>query len=195
MHQSDRVGNAPPPFADKGVRDLLVAIGNQGEAFARDDLKLAFGAPGRYGAVRPDNSISGVITQATAAGFERMLVVCHLGKLVKLGSGSLDPDPSQSFGRVETLVACALEAGADMLLLRQLLGCVSTDAATAALLEADQLSTTMRVLERRIQATLDANTPPDLRLEWVCFSRLAEAFTLVAQSTTAFGLVREWRHS
>jgi len=188
MYRSDRAGDQP---TNNQVRDLLFTIGNHGETFARDNLKLTmFDRSGRYGVVKQNNYLDLFIDQAAAAGYQRVLVVGHLGKLVKLGCTGLLASPS----RIEALAACASEAGADMLLLRQLLGCVSTDAATAALFEADQLTATMQVLERRIQATFDAHTPSDLRLEWICFSRLGEAFTLVAQSTTAFGLVREWHH-
>jgi len=188
MYRSSRAGDQP---ANNQVRDLLVTIGNHGETFARDDLKLAMtDRSGRYGVVKQSNYLDQFIDQAAAAGYQRVLVVGHLGKLVKLGCAGLIASQS----RIEALAACASEAGADILLLRQLLGCVSTDAATAALFEANRLAGTMQVLERRIQATFDANTPPDLQLEWICFSRLAEAFTLVAQSTTAFGLIREWHH-
>ena len=188
-------------LAAAGIKDLLVLIGNYGETFARDSLGLSLDPnpdadpdPNRlgYGVVKSSNFIGDVVAQAAGGGFERVLVVGHLGKLVKLGIGLLNTHSSQGDGRMETLLACALEAGAGLGVLRQLLGCVSTDAAAALLGQAGLLDETMAVLERRIQATFDRHVPAELHLHWICFARLNGAFDLVARSTDALEPIRKW---
>ena len=186
-------------LAADGVKDLLVVVGNYGAAFARDNLGLTAaeglcqpGAQPAYGLVMSSNFIGDAVASAAANDFANVLVIGHLGKLVKLGIGMLNTHSSQGDGRIETLIACALEAGAGLDCLRQLLGCVSTDAAVTVLRAAGLLAGTMAVLGRRIQATFDRHTPAGLRLEWICFTRLDGAFSLVAQSAAPFELVRKW---
>ena len=45
-------------------------------------------------------------------GFSGLLLAGHLGKLVKLGCGIMNTHSKEGDGRMETLVACALRAGA-----------------------------------------------------------------------------------
>jgi cobalt-precorrin-5B (C1)-methyltransferase len=198
-------------IAAAGMKDLLVVVGNYGQAFARDVLGLAAGekvlphtwestssaSPLPYGVVMSSNFIGDAITQAAEHGIARLLVVGHLGKLVKVGIGRLNTHSNQGDGRIETLIACALQAGAGLETLRQLAACISTDAAVAVLRDAGLLAPTMAELERRIQATFDRHTPEGLRLEWICFTRLEAdgAFASVAQSPGALNLVTRWYRS
>jgi cobalt-precorrin-5B (C1)-methyltransferase len=182
-------------------------------------------SPPRYGWVKSSNFIGDAITSAAQCGVRRVLVVGHLGKMSKLGIGMLNTHSSVGDGRIETLIACALEAGADLDLLRTLLECVSTDAVVNALVEAGVLESTMTVLARRIQDTFDRRTPGrsidvseaqppigshpprptkpspageepvDVRLEWVCFTGVNGQYTTVAQSAGAPALITEWSQS
>ncbi len=152
-------------LAASGLRDLLVVVGNYGESFARRNLGLAPDGAGRHGQIKSSNFIGDAVAQAAGQGFERLLVVGHLGKLAKLGIGMLNTHSSVGDGRIETLVMCALRAGADLELLRQLAGCVSTDAATDLLSTAGLLEATMAVLAERIQETFDRHVPAGLELE------------------------------
>jgi cobalt-precorrin-5B (C1)-methyltransferase len=188
-------------LAAAGAKDLLVVIGNYGEAFARDQLGLDFGGasglagPGRPGAVMSSNFIGDAIAQAAANGFERVLVVGHLGKLAKAGIGMLNTHSSVGDGRLETLIACALQAGADLATLRRLQESVSTDAAVFVLSQAGWLTDSMRVLSCRIQAAFDRHSPASLELEWICFAKLNGAFSVVARSPRSQDLVRRWLHA
>jgi cobalt-precorrin-5B (C1)-methyltransferase len=201
--------------AARGVRDLLVVIGNYGESFARDNLGLTSedalmggqgaltgspgaktgAGPGRYGVVKSSNFIGDALNQAVEHGFERILLVGHIGKLAKAGIGLLNTHSSVGDGRLETLAACALEAGATGAQARRVLDCVSTDAALAALTRDGLLDPAMAALTRRIQATFERHVPPGVDVEWVCFRRANGTLTPVACSGRATALVDRWRHS
>ncbi|MDR2974706.1 MAG: cobalt-precorrin-5B (C(1))-methyltransferase CbiD [Propionibacteriaceae bacterium] len=218
-------------LAAGGTRDLVIVVGNYGQSFATTGLGLDLKAISvakptpQYGWVKSSNFIGEAITAAAQHGFRRVLVVGHLGKMSKLGIGMLNTHSSVGDGRIETLTACALEAGASLDLLHTLSGCVSTDAVVTALAGADLLEPTMSTLKRRIQDTFDRRTPgrsvevhaaptPDdsrltrpstppstgdeptgLQLEWVCFTGLNGQYTTVAQSAGSAALIAEWSRS
>jgi len=182
-------------LAAEGKRDLVVVLGNYGETFVRATLGLASDAPQGPGLVKSSNFIGDALSAATQQGFERVLVVGHVGKLVKLGIGMLNTHSSVGDGRLETLVACALEAGADADVLRQVLGCVSTDAALMLLLHYGLLQPTIDVLARRMQATFDRFVPDGITVEWLCFMRTGGLFSEIARSTSASELIERWRTS
>jgi len=189
-------------LAATGVKDLLVVIGNFGEVFARDHLALIVDEDSSvtacqptYGIVKSSNFIGDAIAQAAEHGFERVLVLGHLGKLVKAGIGVLNTHSSQGDGRMETLIACSLRAGADIETLRSLDACVSTDAAVVVLLGAGLLQETMIQLSERIQETFDRHTPAEMDVEWICFTRLIGDFIPVAESPGSRDLVRRWREA
>jgi len=166
-----------------GLSDLLVCVGPS-EVFTRDSLGLITYGPRRsYGVARTEHFTGSLISHATQAGFERILVVGHLNTLT--GSGLLPPG-------MAALITSALAAGADLMLLHRLLGCASTDQAMTVLLNAGLLADTMNLLERHLQTAFDYYATPGLRLEWVCFAQLSDIPTLVAQSPDCLGLVRRW---
>lgn len=152
-----------------GHRDMLLTIGNYGENFARDVLKLSLDAH-----IKGSNFIGETLSAAAEKGFRRVLLVGHIGKLVKLGIGITNTHSSHGDGRMETLIACALEAGAPLTLLRRLLECVSADAALDCLREEGFLEPSMRLLVDRIDDTLCRFFAEFLQIGFICFSGMGE---------------------
>lgn len=154
-------------FAE-GRRDLLITVGNFAAGFARNVLGLSLDSQ-----VKCQNFIGEALAAASEAGFERALLVGHLGKLVKLGIGIVSTHSSHGDGRMETLVFCALEAGASLELLRGIAGCVSTDAGLVLLREAGLLEAVMDILRVRIEATMRRHSAEALETGFVCFGKAA----------------------
>lgn len=172
----------------QGVRAVLLTPGNYGEAFATEALKLSLRAH-----IACSNFIGDTIDAAAELGFEQILLVGHIGKLVKLGIGMTNTHSSNGDGRMETLLACALEAGAPLELLQQIYGCISTDAALALLFEAGLLPQTMKILGARIDACLSRRVPGNVTIGFLCFTN-AEGFGgILAQSENAEDLLPLWR--
>ncbi|MEA4965439.1 MAG: cobalt-precorrin-5B (C(1))-methyltransferase CbiD [Oscillospiraceae bacterium] len=132
-----------------GREDLLLTVGNYGDDFARETLGLSL-----EGRVKCSNFIGEALSDAAALGFRSALLVGHLGKLVKLGAGIMNTHSFQGDARMEILTSCALEAGADLPVLRRISACVTTEAALSVLRESGQQSGAMAVLENRIEAQL-----------------------------------------
>jgi cobalt-precorrin-5B (C1)-methyltransferase len=173
-----------------GIRNVMLTPGNYGEAFARDVLELSLDAH-----ISCANFIGDAIDAALEEGFTHLLLVGHIGKLIKLGVGMTNTHSSNGDGRIETLIACALEAGADLPLLRAILGCVSTNAALTLLDEADLQQTTMNVLGARIDVCLRRRVPDNIDIGYVCFTNTEGFSGVLAQSENAAELMRIWRKS
>jgi cobalt-precorrin-5B (C1)-methyltransferase len=148
-----------------GQRELLLTVGNYGDGFARDILGLSLDHR-----VQCSNFIGETLASAAERGFRRVLLVGHIGKLVKLGIGVTNTHSRHGDGRIETLLACALAAGANLGLLRGIQGCVSTDAALELLREAGLLEGTMAALRERIRDTIDRHVAGSLAVSLICFS-------------------------
>lgn len=160
-----------------GHRDVVITIGNYGEAFAKEKLKLPLDAH-----VKCSNFIGETLSMAAEKGFEHALLIGHIGKLVKLGIGITNTHSNHGDGRLETLIACALEAGASLEHLHLIQVCVSTDAALDQLRAFGLFDATMTILKNRIENTIQRHVAQSLHLNVVCFSglgeKMEEVFTL-----------------
>lgn len=77
------------------------------------------------------NFIGFMLEQAVAAGFTKILLIGHMGKLVKVTSGSFHTYNRNSDGRMETMAAYAAANGASSAIVREILDCTTTDAGAA----------------------------------------------------------------
>jgi cobalt-precorrin-5B (C1)-methyltransferase len=175
-------------LAASGARDVLLTPGNYGEAFVKEKLELA-----ALGHITCSNFIGDAIDAAIETGFLRILLVGHIGKLIKLGIGAFNTHSSQVDGRMETLIACALEAGAENCLLRDIAGCVSTDAAIDRIAQAGLLRKTMLVFRDRAAGYLSRRVPETVSFGFVCFTNAAGMAGVLAQSDNAEELMNIWR--
>ncbi|NLV17699.1 MAG: cobalamin biosynthesis protein CbiD [Syntrophomonadaceae bacterium] len=173
---------------ETGVRDVLFTPGKYGETFVRQSLGLSMD-----GHVTCSNFIGDAIDGAVELGFTRILLVGHIGKLVKLGIGVTNTHSSFGDGRMETLLACALEAGAELSLLKGIANSVTTDGALALLGEAGLLNETMDVLGRRIDMCLRKRVPEGVTIGFLCFSKADPIRGILTQSADAERLLEIWR--
>lgn len=171
-----------------GARGVVLCPGNYGETFAREVLGLRDAATVTVG-----NFIGDAVDAAVAAGFERVLLVGHVGKLAKLGIGARNTHSENGDGRMETLTACALAVGADADLARRILACVTTDAALAELNAAGLLKPAMDALGARIAATLARWTTDDVRVGFVCYANREPFDGVLTESDDAKAMIDEFR--
>ncbi|MBQ6346405.1 MAG: cobalamin biosynthesis protein CbiD [Clostridia bacterium] len=177
-------------LAASGAKDVLLCPGNYGETFAREQLGLSMQRQ-----VSTSNFIGEGVQAAVSAGFERILLVGHIGKLVKLGIGMTNTHSQNGDGRMETLIACALACGGDIALLKAIQGCVTTDAALDALGAAGLLRPVMDLLGQRIQATLERWVPARVEIGFICFTNAGPWQGALVKSDNADALAEAWRHN
>ena len=176
-------------LAAKGRTDIFLVPGNYGRDFSRDVLGLDVSE-----CIAMSNFIGDAINSAVECGFKRIFMVGHIGKMVKLGIGQTFTHSSGGDGRIETLLACALEAGADLETLRKMLPCATTDAALDIVKDAGILKETLKILGRRIEATLLRKVPDDVQIEYICFTNHEGLGGILCESSGAAALSELWRN-
>ena len=96
--------------AASGARRMVLTPGNYGMEFlARGGVALPAGVP----VVRCSNFIGEALDGAGAEGFSSVLLVGHIGKLVKLAGGIMNTHSRWADGRAELFCAHAALCGAD----------------------------------------------------------------------------------
>ncbi|MGI6634718.1 MAG: cobalt-precorrin-5B (C(1))-methyltransferase CbiD [Christensenellales bacterium] len=175
-------------LAASGAKAVLLSPGNYGETFCRDVLGLEV-----QHLVLCSNFIGLAVEAAVEKGFKQILLVGHIGKMVKLGIGMLNTHSNVGDGRMETLAACGIETGVELPVLQALLSCATTDAALYVLHEANCLEKTMNALKRRIQNTLSRIAPDGVELGFICFTSDARFQGILTGSDNAQRLMENFK--
>lgn len=163
-----------------GAETLLLTIGNYGKSFLARELPLAFDK-----SVKCGNFIGEALDSAVELGFSGVLLVGHIGKLVKLGAGIMNTHSSAADGRMEVLVTCGLLAGTEPDVLKKLTRCVTADAALALLKAAGTMERTAAILMERAELYLDARVRGAIKTGAIMFS---DKFGIVGKTAGAVEL-------
>ena len=149
----------------EGEKTLLVAPGNYGQDFLFNTLNIELKR-----SIKCSNYIGDTIDIVCDSGAEGMLLVGHIGKLVKLGAGIMNTHSRSADGRMEVLTTCAVQAGVEYDVLRQLPLCVTTDAALEILKKSDMLEATMQQFMIRIEKVLEKRSADRIKIAAIVFS-------------------------
>ena len=148
-----------------GQRNMLLTIGNYSEDFVQRELPFSLER-----SVTCSNFIGDAIDIGMELGFESILIVGHIGKLVKLGAGIMNTHSSWADGRMDVLVTCGVLAGADTDTLKRLPECATADAAMDILDEGGYLEKTADILSRRMDSYLRARVKDSIPIAALAFS-------------------------
>ena len=148
-----------------GHENLLLTVGNYSDTFLQ-----GFRPELSERAVMCSNFIGDALDIGLTLGFRRILLIGHIGKLVKLGSGIMNTHSSYADGRMETLIACGALAGIPRELLAQTADCVTTDAALEILYQHPKAEDMLHILTDRIAYYLSARVKDQVQTAAVIFS-------------------------
>lgn len=149
----------------EGHNALLLTLGNYSENFIQKSMPFALEK-----SVKCSNFIGEAIDSALEYGFENILIIGHIGKLVKLGAGIMNTHSAQADGRMDVLVTCGVLAGAESGVLRNIPECATVDAALDILKEHGYMEKTLEILAKRAEYYLDAKVKNAVRIGAVMFS-------------------------
>ncbi len=149
----------------EGHNALLLTLGNYSENFIQKSMPFALEK-----SVKCSNFIGEAIDSALEYGFENILIIGHIGKLVKLGAGIMNTHSAQADGRMDVLVTCGVLAGAESEVLRNIPECATVDAALDILKEHGYMEKTLDVLAKRAEYYLDAKVKNAVKIGAVMFS-------------------------
>lgn len=103
---------------------ILAVPGNHGEHFCNIHYGIEEGS-----GVICSNYIGATIDAALEFHAQKLLLVGHIGKFIKLAAGIMNTHSKEADARMEILASHGVLCGADMNLTRSILGCVTTDEA------------------------------------------------------------------
>lgn len=171
-----------------GERNLLLVIGNYAETFARDKLGLKL-----KNYIKCSNFIGEALDIAAGTGFETVLLIGHIGKVVKLGAGMFNTHSRYGDARMEIMISCALEAGADIETLRDISAQATADAALAVIRKNGFFDKVMEILIKRVEGNIYRRLPEKIVSAALCFTN-DEAFGgVLAETEKAEELLKLWK--
>ncbi len=150
-----------------GISYLPVSPGNYGEAFAGNTLSI-----NQEQIVKCSNFIGETIDMAYEFKLKGMLFIGHIGKLVKLGGGIMNTHSKYADCRQEILCTCALLAGGNREVLKEILRCITTDEALSVLKREGLFDETMSILMEKIDFHLQARAFEGLKIGAIVFSNV-----------------------
>ncbi len=150
--------------AEGNTRVVLVP-GNYGLDFLRESYKIDAET-----AVKCSNYIGDAVDMAGALGFTELLLVGHIGKLVKLSGGIFQTHSRQADARIDLLVSAGVRAGVAGEVLRQLFDAVTTEDALQILDEHQALQAVMVAVKERAAYYLRQRAGEQMQTRVVLFS-------------------------
>lgn len=165
----------------EGLKNLLLTIGNYSDDFLTEKMPYIHDR-----GVKCSNYIGEAIDAALEYGFESILIVGHIGKLVKLGAGIMNTHSAQADGRMDVLVTCGVLAGADIKILQKIPDCVTVDAALEILQSAGVLEKVSEILMQKAEYYLNAKVKNAVKIGALMFSN---KFGIIGQTSCVQELI------
>ena len=171
--------------AADGAERLILLPGNYGMDYLTQNLPELEALP----RAKCANYIGEAIDAARVEGFREVLLIGHIGKLVKLAGGIMNTHSKTADCRRELITCHAALCGADRDTCRALMEQVTTDACIALLDRAGLRREVMQSLLRAIQEQLSRRAG-DMRIGALLFSHEAGLLGLTEE---ADALLTKWR--
>ncbi|MCM1326620.1 MAG: cobalt-precorrin-5B (C(1))-methyltransferase CbiD [Bacteroidales bacterium] len=190
------------PMSSQAILDTIRVELNQRRAGGYDYVAVA---PGNYGldfmkrsygydldrSVKCSNFIGDTIDMAVEAGFRKMLLTGHIGKLIKVAGGMMNTHSREGDCRMELLAAFAASQGVESDRVREILNCVTTKEAVRILEESGKRREVMDYAMERISYYLNRRAKGKMRIDCIMYDKefgelakskeAAEWFTLLAR--------------
>lgn len=151
---------------ENGIDWCYVVPGNYGSDFLTDTLKFDGGL-----SVKCSNYIGETIDDAVSLGMKGILLIGHIGKLIKLAAGVMNTHSRQADCRMEVLASHAAMAGASAVLVKDIMDCITTTEALDLLKEKGLLTKVMATVMKRIEYHLRQRAGEALNIGAIVFSK------------------------
>ena len=148
-----------------GRKYLVLVPGNYGLDFLEDYEPEVLKRSVKY-----SNFLGEAIDAAVEFGAKGILLVGHIGKLVKLAGGIMNTHSRNADARIDILTAHAAVLGADQETAIRLMDCITTDEALDILKEKGLLEPVMRRLMERMEFYVDHRSGKSLERGILTFS-------------------------
>lgn len=151
-----------------GLRKIAVSPGNYGQDYLRRNWNYDLDK-----SVKCSNFIGDTLDMAAEEGFEEVLLLGHIGKLIKLSGGIMNTHSKEGDCRMELLAAAAIRAGVPERLLPCLLNCLTTEQAVALLGSCGKQEEVMRIVMEQAMFYLKKRAAGRLEVQCMMYSQEA----------------------
>ena len=169
------------PMSMKAILDTIHVELSQNRALGREYICIS---PGNYGldfmksaydfdldkSVKCSNFIGETLDMTLELGFKGVLLVGHIGKLVKLAAGIMNTHSREADGRMEVLTVAALKANASNGTLLKITDCLTTTEAFEIIDEEGITKKVMEYIIERIEYYLNKRCNGGIQVECIVFS-------------------------
>lgn len=145
---------------------VLLTPGNYGSDFIRQSLGIDPAT-----AVQCSNFIGDALDLCRELEFRGVLLIGHIGKLVKLAGGMMNTHSKYGDCRMEILAAHAGAAGVAPAKIREMLECVACDDALGILKDTEQYEAVLSSLTARVRFHLSHRAGETLAVEVILYSK------------------------
>lgn len=150
-----------------GESHLLAFFGNYGVDFSRDELGIDVSRR-----VTISNYVGEMLDYAAYKDFSDVLLIGHIGKLIKVAQGIMNTHSRYADGRTTLLSLEAVFAGASTETARKIYDSLTTDEAVRILAEENLLTPVMTAVCQKIEAYMDVRTHGAVSTGAVVFSNV-----------------------
>ncbi|MEN8904345.1 MAG: cobalt-precorrin-5B (C(1))-methyltransferase CbiD [Clostridiales bacterium] len=164
---------------------LLISPGNYGVCFARDNLELDI-----ENAVKCSNFIGEVLDYSCYLGFEKILFVGHIGKLVKVAAGVMNTHSKIADCRNEVFSAHCGLAGANKATIEKVMNAKTTNEIHNIIMLQDIDKLVYESILKRIVFHMNYRVMNKIKIELIVFST---EHGLLMQTDNAIDFINELR--
>lgn len=151
--------------ANSITKQLLLTPGNYGESFMREHTKLDLSR-----SVKCSNYIGQTLDKAVELGFEQILLIGHIGKLIKLAGGIMNTHSNMADARMELFAAHTALHYADIQLTKNIMECITTDQVLDLLQEKKLVQPVMASILEKINCHLKHRVGDNIKIGAIVFS-------------------------
>lgn len=148
-----------------GYQSIVLTPGNYGVDFIEGHTKID-----EARVIKCSNFIGEALDLAAQMGFRNLLLIGHIGKLIKVAGGIMNTHSHVADGRLEILTAHGALCGGDTGTAAKLMECTTTDQAVEILRQAGLAEKTMASVMERMSLHLSARAGEKMQVEAVMFS-------------------------
>lgn len=183
-------------------RALIDAIGAEIKVKKANEGDILLLSPGNYGidfvnrtygididkALKCSNYIGAAFDMALEAGFKGALLIGHIGKLVKLAGGIMDTHSKNADCRMEIISANTALLSDDISLVREIMGCTTTDEAIVLLDRSGKLKPVMENIIQKAHFYLNNRVSGKMETAVIMFSN---EFGILGKTDNALKFLNE----
>ena len=141
--------------------------------------------------LKTSNFIGFLLDKAEELGVKKLLLIGHIGKLIKVAGGIFQTHSKYADARMEILAAYCACLGANASLVNELLNCITTEEAVDLII-ANKLSNVFDLIADRVALRSTQRAHNEIKIEAIIFS---QAKGLLGKSLNADSFLKEFNNA